>query len=234
MSQINYINKIKYIVPVLIAIAGFALQQAKADSVGFDLSVGNSAISGFTGPYVHVTVTTAGNNSNTASVTFTSLTNGSVAFLMGNGRSFDLNTNGAATVSGPTFTQGVGVGFTMSGFSTPVVSSLNGSGQVDGFGVLNNVNTMMGGFQSAFSQVAFTLTKNSGTWANAASVLSANLQNVFLAAHIFVATITNGTVFQAPGALATGYAATPDGGTTVMLLGVALGGLGMVRRYLMS
>jgi hypothetical protein len=41
-------------------------------------------------------------------------------------------------------------------------------------------------------------------------------------------------------ALATGFAAnggavnTPDGGTTVMLLGVALGALGMVRRYLTS
>ena len=58
-----------------------------------------------------------------------------------------------------------------------------------------------------------------------------------MAAHIFVA------AFPADpnaGALATGFAAnggainTPDGGTTVMLLGVALGALGMARRFLMS
>ena len=40
------------------------------------------------------------------------------------------------------------------------------------------------------------------------------------------------------GAATTGYAATtgevsvPDGGTTIMLLGVAFGALGMARRYL--
>ena len=230
---------LKFVPPILIAVACLALQQAKADTFGFDISVGNPAISGFTGPYVHVTVSTAGNNSSTASVTFTSLTNGSVAFLMGNGSSFDLNTNGTALVSGPTFTQGVGVGFAMSGFSTPTVSNLNGSGQVDGFGVLNNVNDMMGGFNKAFSQVTFTLTKNSGTWASAADVLKANVQQAIAAAHIFVATITNGTVFQAAGALATGFAANggaqlPDGGTTVMLLGAALGALGIVRRFIMS
>jgi hypothetical protein len=46
-------------------------------------------------------------------------------------------------------------------------------------------------------------------------------------------------VYQVDGALATGFAAnggavntTPDGGTTVMLLGMALGALGMARRFI--
>ena len=55
------------------------------------------------------------------------------------------------------------------------------------------------------------------------------------AAHIFV---TKLPVKSINGALATGFAANggqvPDGGTTVMLLGVALGALGVVRRYLSS
>ena len=58
-----------------------------------------------------------------------------------------------------------------------------------------------------------------------------------MAAHIFVAAFPANAK---QGALATGFAAnggavnTPDGGTTVMLLGAALGVLGMARRYLIS
>jgi hypothetical protein len=100
--------------------------------------------------------------------------------------------------------------------------------------MFNNVNDAMGGFANAFSSVSFTLTKNIGTWANAMSVLIANGMNKFAAAHIFVATIrADGKVYRIDGSQATGFAATPDGGTTVMLLGVALGALGMARRYIM-
>jgi hypothetical protein len=226
-------NKVKYIAAVLVAIAGFGLQQAKADTSQFDLSVGNSAISGFTGPYAHVSITTTGTN--TATVTFTSLSNGNHLYMMGNGNAFDLNTNGLATVSGVAFTQSAN----LVGFDAPVTTNINGSGQVDGFGTFNNVNDTFDGFKHAFNQVDFTLTRNSGTWANAAGVLTANLQGAFAAAHIFVATIrADGTVNQADGALATGFASnggavnTPDGGTTVMLLGAALGMLGMARRFL--
>jgi hypothetical protein len=54
--------------------------------------------------------------------------------------------------------------------------------------------------------------------------------------HLFV---TASPANAANGALATGFAANggsqvPDGGTTVMLLGAALGALGMARRYIMS
>jgi hypothetical protein len=237
-SNRKYImNKAKYIAAVLIGIVGFGLHQAKADTFDYSLSTPNQGISGFTGPYatVHIDLNAAGT---AATVTFTSLTNGSNMYLMGNGNAFDLNTNGAATVSGVVFTQAAN----MIGFSTPSATNLNGSGSVDGFGMFNNTNDTFDGFNNAFSQVAFTLTKNSGTWANAMSVLIANdpTHNALAAAHIFVAMIVGGNVYQSNGALATGFAANggstsvPDGGTTVMLLGMGLGALGLVRRYLTS
>jgi hypothetical protein len=76
----------------------------------------------------------------------------------------------------------------------------------------------------------------SGTWANANQVLIANLQGAFAAAHIFVAQLING---QLVNVMVTGFAANggsqvPDGGTTVMLLGAALGALGLARRFLRS
>lgn len=64
-------NKIRYIAPVLIAIACLGLQHAKADTV-FNLSTPNSGIPGFSGPYVSVDVHLV--DPFTASVTFTSLT----------------------------------------------------------------------------------------------------------------------------------------------------------------
>jgi hypothetical protein len=226
--------KIKYIAAVLIGLAGLSLQQVKADNSTFFLTTSN--IPGFVGPInmVQVSITTDGDN--TATVSFTSQTatvgGTNYIFMIGNGSAFDLNTSAAATTGTYAFTQPAG-----GGFAAPSVVTPNVSGQVDGFGVLNNTNTMFNGFDHAVTSVSFILTKASGNWGLAADVLAANANGAFAAAHIFIT--------QAPGALAngatfTGYAAnggsvnTPDGGTTVMLLGVALGALGMARRFLRS
>ena len=226
--------KIKYIAAVLIGLAGLSLQQVKADNSTFFLTTSN--IPGFVGPInmVQVSITTDG--SNQATVSFTSQTANvggtNYIFMIGNGSAFDLNTSAAATTGTYAFTQPAG-----GGFASPSVVTPNVSGQVDGFGVFNNTNTMFNGFDHAVTSLSFILTKASGNWGLAANVLLANANGAFAAAHIFIT--------QAPGALAngatfTGYAAnggsvnTPDGGTTVMLLGVALGALGVVRRYLTS
>ena len=99
------------------------------------------------------------------------------------------------------------------------------------WGAFNNTNTMFNGFSTAVSGVTFTLTRSSGMWGSAASVLLANANNQFAAAHIFI-TLAPGN--RSNGAIYTGFASVPDGGTTVMLLGVALGALGIVRRFIMS
>jgi hypothetical protein len=92
------------------------------------------------------------------------------------------------------------------------------------------------GFSHAMTTLSFTLTRLSGTWANAGSVLIANLQGALAGAHIFVAQLINGQLVNTnvTGYAANGGAQVPDGGTTVMLLGAALGALGMARRFLKS
>ncbi len=227
--------KIKYIAAVLIGLAGLSLQQVKADNSTFFLTTSN--IPGFVGPINMVQVsidTTAG--SNQATVTFTSQTatvgGNNYIFMIGNGSAFDLNTSAAATTGSYTFTQPAG-----GGFSPPSVVTPNVSGQVDGFGVFNNTNTMFNGFDHAVTSVSFILTKTSGNWGLANTVLAANGNGAIAAAHIFI-TLAPGVLSN--GAVFTGYAAnggsvnTPDGGTTVMLLGVALGALGMARRFVRS
>ena len=108
---------------------------------------------------------------------------------------------------------------------------------MDGFGVLNQTINSFDGFTHSSSTISFTLTNTSGTWSSAASVLVANANGARAAAHIFV---TKLPVNSRNGALATGFAANggaqqvPDGGATVMLLGAALGALGMARRFLKS
>ena len=222
-------NKIKYIAAVLIAIAGLGLQQAKADFI-FQLTVPNSGLSGFPGPYatvdVHLTDPTH------ATISFTSLTSGTNIYLFGGVNAVDVNVNATSWTIGTFVATNAGTGF------TPGPLSDGGSGTVDGFGVLTQTVNSFDGFTHASDFISFTLTNTSGTWASDTTVLVANNQGVFGAAHIFVTT-TIGGVNASNSALVTGFAANggstvPDGGTTVMLLGAALGALGMARRFLMS
>jgi hypothetical protein len=228
VTQVN-MNKIKYIAAVLIAIAGLGLQQAKADSFSFNLSAGNPAISGFTGPYAMVTVNRT--DSTHATITFTSLTNSGNIYLMGDGSSVAVNVNATSWTLGTITGSNSGVGF------TPGPYSNSGSGNVDGWGVLNQTITSFDGFTHSSSTISFTLTNTSGTWATVNQVLTANGNGVFAAAHIFV---TLNPANSKNGAIVTGFAANgggqqvPDGGATVMLLGAALGALGIARRYIMS
>jgi hypothetical protein len=226
-------NKIKYIAAVLIAIAGLGLQQAHA--ITYTLSAGNDALTnaGFSGPYGTATVT-LGAGGTTATVVFTALTQTiggtTYQYMFGDGSSVAVNTNGSASVSGISGTCVGCVGFSPGGWTAA------GSGNVDGFGVLNQTINSDDGFTSSSTVITFTLTKTSGTWSSDANVLIANVQGALVGAHIFV------TLFPANtsnGAIVTGFAANggsvvPDGGTTVMLLGAALGALGMARRFLRS
>jgi hypothetical protein len=221
-------NKIRCVVPVLIAIAGLGLQQAKADSISFKLSVGNSAISGYPGPYASVTVNRT--DSTHATITFTSLTAAGNIYLLGDGSSVAVNVNATSWALGTITGSNAGTGF------TPGPYSNGGSGNVDGFGVLNQTINSFDGFTHSSGSISFTLTNTGGTWGSANQVLIANAQGAMAGAHIFV---TLSPANAKNGALATGFAANggaqvPDGGTTVMLLGVALGVLGMVRRFLVS
>jgi hypothetical protein len=225
ISQMKF-NKIKYIAAGLVAVAGLGVQQAKADTFSFNLGVGNPAISGYPGPYVSVNVNRT--NSTHATITFTSLTAAGNIYLMGDGSSVAVNVNATSWTASNVTGSNSGTGF------TPGPYSNGGSGNVDGFGVFNQTINSFDGFTHSSSTIRFNLTNTSGTWANVAAVLAANSGGSLAAAHIFV---TVSPANAGNGALCTGFAANggqvPDGGTTVMLLGLGLGALGMARRYIM-
>jgi hypothetical protein len=223
----KYMNKLKYIVAVLIALVGLGLQQAKADVFTSSLNAGNTGINGFTGPYGTVTINLT--SPTTATVTFTSNTVNGNIYLFGDGGSVALNVN--ATTFSATGITGTNAG---TGF-TPGPYTVAGAGNEDGFGSFNLRINSFDGFTHSADTITFTLTNISGTWASAADVLIANANGFDAGAHIFV---TSSPANAANGATSTGFAAegarVPDGGTTVMLLGVALGALGMARRFLMG
>jgi hypothetical protein len=225
-------NRVKYIAAVLVAVAGLGLQHA--DAIQYTLSSGNSALTnaGFTGPYATVTVNLV--NSTTATVTFNSLTQtiggNTYVYLMADGSSGAVNVRASSwTISAMTGSN------SYPGFSAAQLTNA-GSQNVDGFGVMNQAVNNFDGFSYAMTTLSFTLTRLSGTWANASQVLIANVQGALAASHIFVAQLINGQLINVnvTGYAANGGAQVPDGGATVMLLGAALGALGIVRRCLSS
>jgi hypothetical protein len=207
---------LKYIAPVLIAVACLGLQQAKAITT-YSITVGNSAVSPYPAPYGSASVTLVGN---TATITFTAANTAAYQYLFGDGGSVAVNVHGA-------FTLGTITGTQLPGF-VPTTYSNGGAGNEDGLGSFNFSINSSQGYTDASNSITFTLT---GTWADDAHVLTANSNGFFVAAHIFVA------AFPAnpnAGALATGFAGdglgtVPDGGSTVLLLGVALIGVALVR-----
>jgi protein with PEP-CTERM/exosortase system signal len=197
-------NKIKYLAAVLIGVAGLGLHQAKA----YDSTLNALNISGYPGPYgsVHIDLV----NSTTASVTFTA----AAGYELVDGSIADLNVNASS--------------FTVTNLSSDF-SFQTGSQQVDGWGRFNLTISAQNA-ATGYHTVTFTLTNTSGTWASADDVLTLNNNGYQEAAHVRVAGTTT-TAFATEVRSPNGV---PDGGTTVMLLGMALGALGMTRRYLKS
>lgn len=173
---------------------------ASAQTFTSTLNAGNSAISGFAGPYGTVGVTLSGQ---TATITFTAGTN----VLFGDSSSVDVNINSTSFTDA--FVSATGPGTT--GFNNPTFVSF-GSGQVDGFGTFNLTTDLFDGFTDAATTVIFTVTNTSTTaWGSASDVLTNNANGDDAAAHIFVCGTngtgsTQGACVAGNGATATGFA----------------------------
>jgi hypothetical protein len=205
----------KYILPVLIAIACLGLQQARADFIDYSLSTGNDPGLG-TGPFGTVDINLI--SGNTALFTFTAAAG--YLFVDGGANAINVNT----TDNGWTVTNIVSNG-------NPL--SPDGAGNEDGFGNFNQKISQQNSSNGA-SLVTFTLTNTAGTWASASQVLIDNENGWEVGAHILRLNANGLTGFAVGNELSVipHGGGVPDGGTTVMLLGTALGALSMARRYL--
>jgi hypothetical protein len=169
---------------------------AKADLV-FSLSIGNSDISGFTGPYGQADLNLV--DATHATLTFTTFSNASDQYYMVDGGSAGFNVN-AGTFSVTNITGNSGSGTYATG----------GAGNEDGFGSFNqSINSPNANFDNRSTLISFTLTNLSGTWADQTNVLTANGSGNFVAAHIGVCdTPLSGctSADTADGQIATGFA----------------------------
>jgi len=208
------------------AILGGSLLQApsaRADIVQ-DLTVGNDVLSGFPTPFGTVTVHFI--DSNDASVTFQANLIGTTQYSFVDGGAAALNTNGAVTASGFTFTKLFATG-------TPSFSQ-SGAGNEDGFGSFNTRVSNNGAFGDAVTTLSFNIHLVSGSWANEAAILVGNSQNLTVAAHIAVCgqDIANACVSGNENII-TGFSTTPGPALGAGLPGViaaCCGLLGLARR----
>jgi len=204
------------------------VSSVRADTATLQITQPNTAVAPYPGPYANVLINRT--DSTHATFTFTSLFTPTLYYLMGSTDVADLNLNassftiGTITASNP-----------FPNFDTPSVSD-NGSGNTSGFGDFNLSLKAFDGYPNSASSISFTVTNDSGTWADAAHVLVNNSDGWMAAAHIFV---TTNPPDGNNGALATGFSAgggatnittTPVPVPSALLSGLGLLGLLAIRR----
>jgi hypothetical protein len=209
--------KIKQITKItaLLAVGGLMVAPAARADLIFDLGIGNSAISGYTGPYATVDVSLT--DSTHAKITYSSLTANGNIYLMGDGGTVGVNVNATSWTVGSLATANSGSGF------SPSQLASGGSGNEDGFGSFNQTFNSFDGYTHSSDSVSFILIDTSGTWSSASDVLTANGSGYEAAAHIFV---TSSPADASGSALTTGYAA--NGVVTVPEATTVIAGLLLV------
>ena len=201
----------------------------------FDLT-GSNLGGGFAGPFVNVQYSLSGQ---TATFTFTSLSDGEYLYLLGDGSSaaLVLNTD-SATLGAISGTNLAGFGPTTYTYADPP-----GTSQVDGWGRFNLTIDSNDGFTSSSNSITFSVTNTGTPWLTEADVLEANADGNFAAAHVFACDINpDPTCTTSDGAALTGFASEGggDGGgggatpipepSTLLLLGSGLLFLNKVTR----
>src|SRR5437667_11310179 len=108
--MMKIINVTKWAVVIAcIGFMAFTVQSTKADIFTFNLTNGNSAISGYPGPYASVLVSRL--TTTTATITFASLINSVNIYLFGDDCTVAVNVNAAACTLGTNMRTNSAVGF---------------------------------------------------------------------------------------------------------------------------
>jgi VPDSG-CTERM motif len=195
----------------------FAVQQASANSITYTLDTGNTGGGGISsldpGPF------------GTVQVDWVNSTTANIGFTAGTGYAFVDGSSAAVNVNAANFSVSSIAGVNFEYHDTT-------SGNVSQFGTFNLIIDQKNSSPSdRASSISFTLTDISGTWADASDVLTPNalVNGYTVAAHIYV---NSGGYTGYAGNGSPGVPSVPDGGATVLLLGVALSGLGLLRRKL--
>jgi hypothetical protein len=207
---------LKYIVLIGAVCAAFTLQPAKADVFTSSLDFANSDLAPFgPGPFGTVTVSLA-SGSFTATITFSAASG--FEFVDTSAAAVEINSTDFTPVAGS--------------ISPNTLSPTFGSGQVDGFGNFN-LTVDYANASIGFTTISFMVTDNTDTWLSAADVLglSTGGNGGFDAAAHMRATENNPQGLTGFAGETGGGIVTPDSGTTAMLLGLGLSGLGLVRRF---
>jgi PEP-CTERM motif len=199
---------------------------ASAD-ITYDITVGNAALTGYTGTYGTVLVHLS--DSTHATITFTGGTGLSpsstpVFYLFGDSSAIDVNVNAATWTISVITPTALNNTFDLGTFSS------GGSGNVNGFGTFNQTINDTDGNKDSAEEVVFTLTNTSSTWVDASSVLTANSNSAFVAAHIFVSTGQASDDNLTTGFASNGGAMEVPEPSVLLLLGAGLIGLGGLRR----
>jgi hypothetical protein len=220
-------KKLKYLAAVLIGIAGLGLQQATADfgptTNPSTLNFSNGQGTGIYGTVTVSNLTTNGLGQQVATITFQAAPG--YFFLDGNIVDVNLTGNSATLVAG-SVTEVPAPG------SISDFSGVQYGANVDGFGkftiVLDNNSA-----DNKETQISFQVTNLSSSVWTIDTVLAFNSKGWDAAAHYIDNTVggTGLTYFAGEG---TTGSFVPDGGTTVMLLGIGLSMLGMARRFVRS
>jgi len=211
----------KFLIGASLAMLG--VSAVRADLATLQITDPNTAVAPYPGPYADVSINRT--DSTHATITFTSLTSQPGAayyYLMGGVDVADVNINATSFTVSPIVGSNP-----YPNFDTPSISD-NGAGNTSDFGTFNLTLKAFDGYTHSSSNISFTVTNTSGTWANAASVFANNTDGYMAASHIFV---TSNPPDGNNGAVATGFSA--GGGatnivTTVPVPTTLLSGLGLL------
>src|SRR5215813_7964392 len=142
---------------------------AAADSISYDIETGSVGLSGYSGPFVNLSVDRT--DSTHATFTYTALTSlaGTYLYTMGGQGAVAANINASSFTVQPIITE-----TNPDKPGTNGLAGFSGAANENGWGSFNLTIDNFDGFTYRATSVSFQVTNTSGTWASAGNVLTGN------------------------------------------------------------